>query len=427
MSHTIYDYIIIGAGIAGLHCARRLLEDTPSLRVLILEKYNYIGGRVVTFRKTIPKIGEVHWENGAGRIHESHTMVLNYMKKYNLHYAPISDESWIQWRDGEPLEVNDFDYRIIDTLMPLKFLPDKVLQSSTIERILGEVIGTKKAKTILAMFPYRAEVNTLRADLALDALLSNDNVAGNNFGVCIEGLDQIINGMVNDCIKLGATILLNNTVHNITKSDFTDHVIVSTTINSKTARHYVAKQVICALHSNAAKMIPAIAKSPTMAPILQSLAMRPLLRIYAIFPPQSKNDKVWFDNKKIIFASSPIRYFIPIDTKRGICMISYTDADDTQTWMKDAGEDIEKLQKRIMAAIRKAFPLIKIPDPAYIKAHPWRDGCTYWLPHATIPEQPLKVMPNVWACGESFSPDKQCWMEGALENAEELVQHLIGH
>ncbi len=422
--HAKYDYIIIGAGIAGLHCARRLLEDNPKLRVLILEKYNYIGGRVVTFRKTIPKVGEVQWENGAGRIHQSHTMVLNYMKKYNLHFAPISDESWIQWRDGDPLEINRFDHRIIDTLMPLKFLPDEVLQSSTIEKILGKVVGTKKTKEALSMFPYRAEVNTLRADLALDALLSNDNVAGNDFGVCIEGLDHLINGLTDDCTRLGATILLNNTVHNITPTG--DNIIVTSTIDSKFIRQYITKRVIVALHSNAAKLIPEVASSPTMAPVLKSLAMRPLLRIYAVFPQESKGGS-WFDNKKIIFATSPIRYFIPIDPKRGICMISYTDADDTQIWMKDANEDIDSLQKRIMSAIRKALPLIKIPDPIYMKAHPWRDGCTYWLPHATIPEHPLKVMPNVWACGESFSPDKQCWMEGALENAEQLVQHLIGH
>lgn len=417
-----YDYIIIGAGLAGLHCAQRLLEDNPALKVLILEKYNYIGGRVVTFRKELPKVGEVKWENGAGRIHESHEMVLRYMKKYKLHYAPISDESWIQWRDGEPLELNTFDYRIIDSLMPLKFLPDEVLQSSTIEKILGKVIGTKKTKEVLSMFPYRAEVNTLRADIALDALLSNDNVAGNNFGVCIEGLDQLVNGLANDCTDKGATILLNNTVHNIVPAA-DNTLIVAASIDSRISRHYLAKRVIVALHSNAAKMIPEVANSPTMAPVLRGLAMRPLLRIYAVFPP----GKPWFDNKKIVFATSPIRYFIPIDPERGICMISYTDADDTQTWMKDAGEDPERLEKRIMTAIRKAFPLINIPDPIFMKAHPWRDGCTYWLPHATIPKQPLKVMPNVWACGESFSPDKQCWMEGALENAEELIQHLIRH
>ena len=39
---TIHDVIIVGAGMAGLHCARRLLEEKPHLNVLMLEKYNYI-------------------------------------------------------------------------------------------------------------------------------------------------------------------------------------------------------------------------------------------------------------------------------------------------------------------------------------------------------------------------------------------------
>ena len=178
---SIYDYIIIGAGLAGLHCARRLLGANPALKVLILEKYNYIGGRVVTFRKELPKVGEVcpesgstkpkrcfgevQWESGAGRIHESHEMVRSYLKKYKLHYVPISDESWIQWRDGEPLEVNTFDYRIIDSLMPLKFLPDEVLQSSTIEKILTRVIGTKKTKEVTVLLLTKTISNQLTLDV----------------------------------------------------------------------------------------------------------------------------------------------------------------------------------------------------------------------------------------------------------------------
>lgn len=97
---TVYDYIIIGAGLAGLHCARRLLEEKPHLNVIILEKYNYIGGRVTTFRRTIPGVGPVKWENGAGRIHATHTMVRAYMKRYNLTWSPIDDDYYIQDRDG---------------------------------------------------------------------------------------------------------------------------------------------------------------------------------------------------------------------------------------------------------------------------------------------------------------------------------------
>ena len=52
----IYDYIIIGAGISGLYNAY-LLDKKYS--VLVLEKNDYIGGRIkeVKFHNTIIKLG----------------------------------------------------------------------------------------------------------------------------------------------------------------------------------------------------------------------------------------------------------------------------------------------------------------------------------------------------------------------------------
>ena len=80
----LYDLIIVGGGISGLRVAIKALKKRPNIKCLILEKYGYIGGRVVTYRKDIPKVGEVQWENGAGRIATSHKKVLKLFKKYNL-------------------------------------------------------------------------------------------------------------------------------------------------------------------------------------------------------------------------------------------------------------------------------------------------------------------------------------------------------
>ncbi len=418
MAH-IYDYIIVGAGMAGLHCARRLLEEKPGLKILLLEKYNYIGGRVTTFRKQLPKIGQVQWENGAGRIHASHEMVRSYMKRYGLHWVPISDTALVQDRDGAPLHEDQFNDMATLYLNPLFFLPDEVLKTYTVERLLNKIIGPQKTKSFLAEFPYRAEVNTLRADEGIKHLMATDDVAGSDFGVCAEGLGRIAEELAAEVVAAGATILLGHSVENIYMSGRITHVNVRL---ANTRRHMIfnARSVILALHSNAMKHIPEVAKWP----VLQSLAMRPLLRVYAVFPVGPAK-KAWFGPDKIIFKNNPIRYFIPIDPARGICMLSYTDADDTQVWMKDAASDPEKLERRMMASIRRAFPLARIPDPIYFKAHPWTDGCTYWLPGHEIPHGPLNVFENVWTCGESFSPDRQCWIEGALESAEELVSHLL--
>ena len=60
------DTIIIGVGIAGLRCGITLLQKRPSLKIVILEKYKYVGGRVVTYHKKIEdmkgKCSSVQWE-----------------------------------------------------------------------------------------------------------------------------------------------------------------------------------------------------------------------------------------------------------------------------------------------------------------------------------------------------------------------------
>ena len=72
-----YDVIIIGGGIAGLRVGIKVLKNNPGINCCILEKYGYIGGRIVTFRKNIPRVGEVQLENGAGRIATTHKTVLH--------------------------------------------------------------------------------------------------------------------------------------------------------------------------------------------------------------------------------------------------------------------------------------------------------------------------------------------------------------
>ena len=48
-----------------------------------------------------------------------------------------------------------------------------------------------------------------------------------------------------------------------------------------------------------------------------------LLRVYAIFPTTQKCS--WFKNIPKVLTDSPLSYFIPINEKNGLAMLSYTD------------------------------------------------------------------------------------------------------
>ena len=50
------DVIIVGAGLAGLHCALRISEKSKQ-KILLLESYSEPGGRVSTVQK-----GKLHFD-----------------------------------------------------------------------------------------------------------------------------------------------------------------------------------------------------------------------------------------------------------------------------------------------------------------------------------------------------------------------------
>jgi monoamine oxidase len=107
---SFYDLIIVGGGIAGLRVGIKALKINPGINCCILEKYGYIGGRIVTFRKNIPRVGLVQWENGAGRIATTHKKVLHLLKDYGLTFIPIDNEScFINEKTGGIAENNFSD------------------------------------------------------------------------------------------------------------------------------------------------------------------------------------------------------------------------------------------------------------------------------------------------------------------------------
>ena len=260
----------------------------------------------------------------------------------------------------------------------------------------------------------------MRADAAMKELLAPEGVAGDNFGICKEGLDRIVAGLASELVGLGVPIHLGHTVvqaHNT-------HLIVKT---GGELKEMSGHKVILALHAKAMKAIPGLSGWP----LLRQLIMCPLLRTYAVYPEPWFHEAP-FSGQKIVFGSNPVRYFIPIDRHTAMC--SYTDAGDTSPWMADAETAPKRLSRRIHGALRRAFPNSRIPNPTYFKAHPWSAGCTYWSPVPTgtaikSPEElskaALQFAPNVYVCGESFSADKQTWMEGALEHAEILLKHIL--
>ena len=193
------DILIVGAGIAGLRCGIELLNQNPKKTVLILEKYNYSGGRVVTYSTDIDS-KKYQWENGAGRISDTHLKVHDLLNKYGLETISLSKtQLWIPTYDVKP-EENPFD-ATMEVMLPIfQKLQPKALANHTLMELSVKLLGPYKAKELFEPFPYRAEVNTLRADLAIESF-SNEMGPGEEFSVVKTGLTSLIDKMVEDFKK----------------------------------------------------------------------------------------------------------------------------------------------------------------------------------------------------------------------------------
>ena len=72
------------------------------------------------------------------------------------------------------------------------------------------------------------------------------------------------------------------------------------------------------------------------------------------------------------------------------------------------------------------FPLIKIPKPTFFKTHLWTIGCHHWKPKCDSIVVGRKIQnpaPHVYVIGEAVS-QKQAWVEGALETAQDVMKHF---
>lgn len=433
MSHLLKprsdtEILIVGAGLAGLHCALRLKKAHPKLQITIAEAYNYIGGRVVSYHPPGAIGRGIQWENGAGRIHESHRLVKSYVKRYKL--TPINLSSTTEFRSESNPVPQPSPWPALAALLvaSLERLPPRVLASHTVESLLNSIHSPQTAKSIQNHFAYKAELSTMRADLALESL-QNEMGDDDSFFVVKEGLSELIHGMVRELKQLGVTFLLGHRLTNIVPDRFP--MELSFSLKSETIPQYkllTCQKAILALHSDALKGIRPFQNLPA----LSHLKMEPLLRTYGIFP--TKQVSSWVSNIAKTITDSPLRFVIPVNGAKGVVMTSYTDAQDSKRWtsLLDS-KGPRALEQAIVKDLRKLFPEQNIPNPLFFKAHPWSEGCTYWLPGLYDPQElsekllnPLpRRFPDLYVCGESYSL-KQCWMEGALEHAELLLHNHFG-
>ena len=418
-----YDICVIGAGIAGLYTATEMLRHKKGLRICVVDKYKFLGGRVMTFRADISGI-KYQWEEGAARISESHTIMMELLRRYRLGTIPITGESHYRESGAYPLEADLFSRAIPVTIEPLGSIDREVLETTTLRSLFKDFLRPQEVTGLCNRYPYRAEIDTLRADLGVN-VFQNEFGLSEKYVICKEGLGELIERMVKDFEERGGKMLRQHELVEMKNSETGIFKKGSPSEGeSRPDVEITAARFVFAIPSENLKKITQFSRWS----VLKHLVMKPLLRVYAAFPMEG--GKAWFEGMgKIVTAQAP-RFIIP--ASKNSLQISYTDSEDAEDLMEILDKSGEgALQKKIMEDLRLLFhDTYTIPDPLFVKAFSWKDGVTYWLPGRYDPYEesrlavcPLKEFKNWFVCGESYST-RQCWMEGAVEHAKMVVNRM---
>lgn len=399
---TIYDYIIVGAGISGLYSAYNLLKENPDFKILILERNRDVGGRIDT---------QNGLEAGAGRFHENQPLIMGLIRELGLsqHMVPIGTyEHFIankQLHSMEPIN------KIIDYVIARSRKTDKkTLKNIIFLDYVKQVLSIDDAAFLLDFYGYSSELTNMNAYDTIN-LMKNHLNHTTQFYRMEGGLSIIIRELIR---RIDAKIMVHRRVNDI---QYNYEMAQFEVTCDEIKKQYKAHKCICAVTKET------LLKLPIFKPIYKVLSLMetlPLCRIYARFPKTPTTPNPWFKGMPHVTTNNNLRIMIPIDEESGTIMMSYTDNKYARFWKRMLDKDgIDALNREHQRLIKKTTGL-EVPMPQDTKVYYWEHGVVYFKPgfdSETMLKQirrPIQQIP-LYVCGENFSEFNSQWIEGALD------------
>ena len=227
----MYDVIIIGAGAAGLMAAKDLSNN--SVKVLILEGRNRIGGRIYTIHD---EAFSMRIEAGAEFIHGKLNNTLHLLNDAGTDYKLVGGHSW-QLNEGKIKQGEDFEYW--DEMMKkLKALE----KDEPIATFLNKHFNSDKysvlRKTVLNFVEGYDAADTQKA--SAKALYKEWSGEDDEHQYRIkEGYIKLVEYLESECKKHDVRIVLNNIVKKIQWKQNNCNVITNDGIQ------YLCKKIVC--------------------------------------------------------------------------------------------------------------------------------------------------------------------------------------
>ena len=383
---TEYDYIIVGAGIAGLYCGLLLSLKYPDRKVLILEKNNYIGGRVLV-EKFCGK--DVVIGAGVGRYGKDRNLQA-LLERYNFPIKPyVSQKDY----DGfEPVDI----FKITNEMSKKKLDLNKTFKENFIH-LYGEDLWKR--------FVLSSGYTDFEDADVLDTLKYygwDDYKKGSQyFSVPWEELKD---KMIEELKKNGVVIHKNIDVSNIRRIG-ENHVIIEANKTQGSAKKvFETKNIILATNLFGLR---SYVNKDYHKYITSQIVCQPFMRMYVKVgdPIESIQHFTLMNNF--------LQKAIPMGDN--IYMMSYSDNKYASNLNKMKIDDIRrKLEKMFDVNVCKIAKYYWPCGTHYYRPLKYFKNREEFLNNAQHPEK------NIFVVGDVVSFD-QGWVEGALDSVRRLL------
>jgi len=406
MDKQIYDIIIIGCGLSGLYSAYKIKNENPLTKILILDKEskNWIGGR--TGEKIFDGV-MVPTGAGVGR-KKKDFLLIKLLNELNISYKDCEIKMNYAKTIKTPLNINK----------TISYLKKEYNKYKNPPKINFE----KLAKSKLPINLYNSFLNS-----AGYTDFENEDIYEVLFNY---GMDDNYPGwisliipwkqLIDKLIKfIGSKNILSNNevikIHKIKNNNNNDLIYeILTQYNS-----YFSHKVIVATTIHSLKNL-----FPKHT-IYNEIKGQPFLRIYGKFSTSSKElMKMYVPYQTLV--PGPLHKIIPIDLKKGIFMIAYTDNKGAlylKKYLENINENrlfFERLLEQSLGIPNNSLKLLEI------KGFYWPIGTHYYIPlinyksRQMFLEEAQHPDPNILVVGEVVSIN-QGWTEGALESVNKVL------
>jgi protoporphyrinogen oxidase len=392
----MYDYIIIGGGIAGLYANYLLSKNNNGI---LLEREEYFGGRAyeMDFHGTLIKLG-------AGIMADHNKHLLSLLKELKIKVNSFKSNTatnFINLKTKEDYDMGDTICKIKNTFEENK----KIIKNKgyTMKEFLVKYFGTKFTNEFILNCEY---YDFLKSDVEYFIKYYDINdMSHEPYTVLIIKWIDLINKLIKKNCYNNVEVLSveKNETYNMTFN-------VKTKDNNNNYNYYQCKKIIFAT-----SLKPLIKLSKNIIDINYSkyIGTVPFIRIYCYY----KNG--YIDNlSHYTIVDTKLQKIIKINDN--VLMASYSDSSNALYWKKIKQQSKEKQINIVSKYLEQLNIKGKIND---IVIAFWDEGVHYYKPtkdlNKTI-KKLAKPAKNVYVLGEIISY-KQGWVEGAIESVNRII------